>query len=228
MRPVASPPRPEQENAGVPEARAVGSKGVPRAEREQQILDAAVREFGRYGFAGAALSAVASATGVSKQLVLSYFGSKDRLYVACVQRAGTNLIDRIEQVIEAGQPPIRMAENTLAAIFTALESRPHDWNVIMDRTQPTAGAADEAARHIRSVIAGQAARGVATVADRGHLADPDDLSVLTDVWMNMVTALVNWWLRHPEQSAASMTRRSGRILAALTGTADNSTNSRDD
>lgn len=199
------------------ELRAVGSKGVPRAQREQQILDAATGEFGRNGFAGAALSAVAAATSVSKQLVISYFGSKDGLFIACVDRAGTNLIDRIENVLSAGESPIHMAEATLVAIFDALEPRPNDWNVIMDRTTPSGGAADEAARRIRTVIAGQAARGIETLADRRQLTDPDDMSALTDVWMNAVTALVNWWLRHPDQSATEMIRRSRRVLGAVTG-----------
>ncbi|MCP3811822.1 TetR/AcrR family transcriptional regulator, partial [Mycobacteriaceae bacterium Msp059] len=96
----------------------VGTKGVPRAQREQLILDAATEEFGQDGYAGAALSAVAARAGVSKPMVLSYFGSKDGLYVACVERAGANLIDRIEQVVAAGGAPLDMARDTLAAIFT--------------------------------------------------------------------------------------------------------------
>jgi hypothetical protein len=42
--------------------------------------------------------------------------------------------------------------------------------------------------------------------------------MLTDIWMNTVTAVVNWWLRHPDQSADEMTRRTQRILTAITGT----------
>ena len=197
----------------------MGSKGVPRAQREQQILDAATAEFGRYGYAGAALSAVATAAGVSKQLVLSYFGSKDGLFIACVKRAGDNLVDPIERVLSAGDSPIRTAANTLAAIFDALEPRPNDWNVINDRTPPAGGPAHEAARQVRLTIAGQAARGVSGLAEPASFTDPDDISVLTDLWMSAVTALVRWWLRHPEQTAAQMNERSGRILAVLSGIA---------
>ncbi len=195
--------------------RPVGTKGVPRPQREQLILDAATTEFGRFGYAGAALSAVAAHAGVSKPLVLSYFGSKDGLYIACVQRAGENLIERIEAVLAAGQPPARMAEATLAAIVDALAPRPHDWNVINDATPPAGGAAQDAAGRVRSAIAEQAARGVATLADLPPLTDPDDLSLLTDVWMGTVTACVNWWLRHPDETAAEMSERARRVLAAV-------------
>lgn len=204
------------------EARTVGTKGVPRAQREQQILDAATDEFGRKGYAGASLSSIAMRSGVSKPLVLSYFGSKDGLFVACVERAGTGLIDRIEQVLAAGEPPLRMAQQTLAAIFTGLQPRPHDWNVINDRTVPAGSAAHEAARRIRGTIAGQAGRGVAMLADLRGLDDPDDIAVLTDIWMNSVSAMVNWWLRHPGRTAEEMTVRSRRILGVLAGKAADS------
>jgi len=199
-------------------ARPVGTKGVPRAQREQLILDAATEEFGRYGYAGAALSTIASNAGVSKPLVLNYFGSKEGLYDACVQRAGANLIERIEQVLADPQHAGQMAQDTLAAIFAALQPRPHDWNVINDRTVPAGSAADEAARRVRSTIADQANRGVAMLADLKVLDDADDLSMLTDIWTSTVTAAVNWWLQHPDQSAEEMTRRTQRIVAAITGT----------
>ena len=110
---------------------------MPRAQREQLILDAATTEFGRFGYAGAALSAVAAQAGVSKPLVMGYFGSNDGLYIACVQRA---------------------AEDTLTAVFHALAPRPHDWNVINDRTPRAGGTAQEAARRVRTTI---------SVEDRG-------------------------------------------------------------
>ena len=197
-------------------SRPVGTKGVPRAQREQLILDAATIEFGRFGYAGATLSAVAAQAGVSKPLVLSYFGSKDGLYIACVQRAGMNLIDHIEAVHATGQPPGKMAEDTLTAIFHALAPRPHDWNVINDRTPLAGGTAQEAVRRVRVTISEQAARGVSALADLPHLTDPGDLSLMTDVWTSLVTACVNWWLRHPDETATQMSRRARRVLAAVT------------
>ena len=204
------------DNVRVSRSRQVGSKGVPRAQREQLILDAATVEFGRFGYAGPALSAGAAQAGVSEPLVLSYFGSKDGLYSASVQRAGANLIDHIEAVLTTRQSPPQMAEDTLTAIFQALAPRPHDWNVINDRTTPTGGTAHEAARRIGTTIADQAARGVAAFADLPHLTDADDVSLLTEVWMSTVTACINRWLRHPDETVAQMSRRSRRVLAAFT------------
>ena len=61
----------------------VGTKGVPRADREQQILDAAVAEFGGRDYTHASMAAIAQRAGISKPLVYEYFGSKE----GCTWRA---------------------------------------------------------------------------------------------------------------------------------------------
>ncbi|GAA2787811.1 TetR family transcriptional regulator [Kribbella solani] len=53
------------------------------AERsKQQLLDAAVIEFGAHGFSGARVSEIATRAGVNKQLISYYFGGKEGLYRA--------------------------------------------------------------------------------------------------------------------------------------------------
>ncbi|MGW7682846.1 TetR/AcrR family transcriptional regulator [Kribbella sp. NPDC054772] len=53
------------------------------AERsKQQLLDAAVVEFGARGFSGARVSEIAARAGVNKQLISYYFGGKEGLYRA--------------------------------------------------------------------------------------------------------------------------------------------------
>ena len=50
-----------------------------RAEKRQQILDAAVRVFARQGFHACRVSDIADAAGVAYGLVYHYFGSKDEV-----------------------------------------------------------------------------------------------------------------------------------------------------
>lgn len=188
---------------------------LPREERERLILDAAAEEFGRQGYGGASLGSIATLAGVSKALVLTYFGSKDELYGACAARAGQNLASRIETVITSELDLTAMAEATLAAIFDGLAARPQDWNVINDRTAPRGTEGAAAARQQRRVIAGQASRGVLALRQLAGM-EPDDLEILTAVWMNAVSAVVDWWLRHPDRSAAEMTERCTRVLTTLT------------
>ncbi|WP_280235690.1 TetR/AcrR family transcriptional regulator [Nocardia cyriacigeorgica] len=190
-----------------------GTKGVPRAERERQILDAATEEFGRFGYAGTSLAAVAARAGISKPMVLAYFSSKDGLFSACVRRAGDNLSAHIENAMTEGLSGLRLPAMVLTAVFAALEPRPNDWNVLWDRSLPDEGNAPAEAARVRTRLIEQASRGVAVVGEAGGRAvDPDDLAVLTEVWTGMVSSVVRWWLRHPEHSAAEMAARSLRII----------------
>jgi AcrR family transcriptional regulator len=57
------------------------------AERSrQQLLDAAVVEFGAHGFSGARVNEIAQRAGVNKQLISYYFGGKEGLYRAVADR----------------------------------------------------------------------------------------------------------------------------------------------
>jgi AcrR family transcriptional regulator len=193
-----------------------GTKGVPRAERERQILDVAIDEFGRRGYAKASIEAIASAAGISKPLIYGYFGAKSGLYVACVERAGAEFASAIEEVLAGTEPTLKLAEETLRAIFTVLEPRPHAWNMVFDRSVPEDSEAAAAAQRVIARILEQGSRGVSAVLAASGISDPLDLSALSDVWASAVTALVNWWLKHPEQTAEQMTQRSNRILGVLT------------
>ncbi|WP_100470821.1 TetR family transcriptional regulator [Mycobacteroides abscessus] len=193
-----------------------GTKGMPRAERERQILDAACQEFGRSGYVGMSLAAVAAAVGVSKPMVLAYFGSKEQLYIACVERAGATVGDHIEAAMTAAPPTLALPRAVLQAIFQALAPRPSDWLVIWDQTLPEGSEALAAARVARTRLAALAGQGVAAVGSAAtQLRDAQDIGVLTQGWMGMVGAMITWWIRHPEQSAEQMAERASRLIAII-------------
>ena len=193
-----------------------GTKGMPRREREQAILAAAADEFAIAGYAGAHVGAIAAAAEVSKALVLSYFGSKEGLYIACVQRAGGTLTAAIGAAMPELSAGTADGERVLDAIFTTLADRPADWPILYDRSVP-AGPARDAVRQQRTVLRGQAATGVGRALASAGLKDPDDLSAATLVWEHVGSALVQWWLHHPDESAADMTARARRVLTAASG-----------
>lgn len=193
-----------------------GTKGMPREQREQAILTAAAAEFAASGYAGAHMSVIAAGAEVSKALVLSYFGSKEDLYVACVERAGETLAAAIGNAIPVPSGGAADGERVLEAIFTTLAERPGDWPVLYDRSVP-AGRAREAARRQRTILRQQAAAGVSRALTAAGLDDPDDLSAATLVWEHIVSALVQWWRHHPDESATAMTARARRVLAAASG-----------
>ena len=191
----------------------VGTKGVPRADREQQILDAAVAEFAERGYAHASMAVIAGRAGISKPLVYEYFGSKEGLYLACLNRAGTHLVGRVADA-QSGTT-LQRAGDTLAAIFNALDGRRLDGAVIFDPTLPAGSAVRDAALGYQARLHRLAVEGTREVLGGYGLIDAEDNALTSYVWSAVVTAVVSWWLGHPGETAAAMTERCNRLIAVL-------------
>ncbi|MCD0449217.1 TetR/AcrR family transcriptional regulator [Actinocorallia sp. API 0066] len=190
-----------------------GTKGVPREERERQILDIATVEFGSRGYAYASLSGIAATAGVSKPLIYTYFGSRDGLHAACVHRAGTRLV---EAVAAAQRVPgvANRALATLSAIFHALDGDTENWKLIYDSTLPPESDAHAVARTYQNALNTMGSEGVAA-ALAATTTDPTDHSLLLALWFNTITTTITWWTTHPTETPESMTTRSRRFLTAL-------------
>ena len=84
------------------------------------ILDAAEEEFAKYGLSGARTDAIAARTGVTKAMIYYYFTSKEALYQAVLERAFSDRIKEVEQVVQECKCP---ADAQLHAYFRACFSR---------------------------------------------------------------------------------------------------------
>jgi AcrR family transcriptional regulator len=66
-----------------------------RAERREQILDAATRAFARAGFTATSLDDVAEEAGITRVLLYRHFDSKADLYRAVLDRACARLVGSV-------------------------------------------------------------------------------------------------------------------------------------
>jgi TetR/AcrR family transcriptional regulator len=83
---------------------------LPKQESRETILSAARAEFAARGFAGARVDRIARASGLNKQLIYYYFGSKQALYSAATSVPPSpatlaspdpaTAADRIRQVVD--------------------------------------------------------------------------------------------------------------------------------
>lgn len=192
--------------------RSTGTKGVPRAEREQQILAAAFAEFGERGYGGGSVDRIAAAVGVSRGMVHAYFATKDGLYRACLDQAGEVLVEAVAAA-QGASDPVRRALDTIRAILGALEERPHAWAVLYDATLPP--PLDDAARHYHRQLVRLGATGVEEMLVAAGDTDPTDVRLFTHLWLDTVDSVVRWWLKHPEQSADEVCARVARVLTLL-------------
>ena len=82
-----------------------GTKRIPRAIREQQMLDSAISVFADLGYRSASMDTIARDAGVSKPMLYLYYGSKEELFSACVTRESGRLIDQLTTAAVAGSGP---------------------------------------------------------------------------------------------------------------------------
>lgn len=191
-----------------------GTKGVPRQQREEEILDAASVEFAERGYAGGSVRRIAEAVGVSRAMVHAYYATKDVLYEACVHRAGRPLVSAVSAAQTASDPWQR-ALDTLEAFLVALDGHRHDWSLIFDRTlDPSSGPA-RAGRPYRRELARLGVVGASEVLADSGVHDPADADLLGRVWLAVVDTMIGWWVRHPEETPEDAVARFERIAAVL-------------
>src|SRR5437763_9703003 len=91
------------------------------------MLEAGEGIFGARGFRSASMDGIAQASGITKALLYQYFGSKEGLYEACVERARGRLFERLERKAGAakrGRARIRAVVN---GYFAYLDEQRGSW-----------------------------------------------------------------------------------------------------
>jgi TetR/AcrR family transcriptional regulator len=92
--------------------------------RRRRLLAEAIRLFGRHGFEGTSLDAVASAAGVRKQTLLYYFPSKVDLLRACVQETSERVALALTEALEEETSGSGKAEAVVRTVFRLAEEWP--------------------------------------------------------------------------------------------------------
>ena len=143
--------------------------------------------------------------GISKPLIYNYFGSKDGLYEACLDRGGALLADEIERIARGDAVGIERGLRTLDGMFTLLERQRYLWRLFFDTTAPSDGL-DRRGRRPPTPTASTSSRdeGVAELMALAGNRDDLDVSAMTAVWLGIVDSLMNWWLEHPDETAEQM------------------------
>lgn len=172
------------------------ARRLPRAEREQQMLDAAYALFAERGYPAVAMDDVAAAVGVTKPLLYTYWGNKERLFLACMERSADALFAAVLGAIGAERDPAAAARAGVRAFFGFVEVDPGAWRIVFDATLPGDGA-------IAARVAEERARITGLVTDafldqipaRSRERARTDVEALSHAILGAAEALARWWLR---------------------------------
>ena len=94
------------------------SKIVRNAEASRaKILEAARIEFVSYGLSGGRVDRIAEASGVNKNLIYHYFGSKDAVYLEVLERIYADLRARQQDENLRNLPPVEGMKRLVSSTF---------------------------------------------------------------------------------------------------------------
>jgi AcrR family transcriptional regulator len=170
---------------------------MPRERREQLILDVAGGVFAREGYHAASMDEIAELAGVSKPMLYAYFGSKEGLYLAYIERAGGELVERLVNATPRDRKPASVLRARIGEFLSFVEEHGDGWRVLFGEVGSTRLFAERVAQ-IRGRIADQIRRMVqeGVVACPGYPAPAAD--AIAHALVGAGESLANWWLEHPD------------------------------
>jgi AcrR family transcriptional regulator len=118
------------------------SPRLPRAERREQILDAALRLLAERGFGALTMEGVAREADIAKTVVYDTFGGMDGLLQELFQREQERALADVAAAVPAdpsAAPPLELLVEGLTALLEAVRRHPDRWRLILlpaDGTPP--------------------------------------------------------------------------------------------
>jgi AcrR family transcriptional regulator len=159
---------------------------MPRAEREEEMLQAAGQAFAAHGFHAASMDAIAEAAGISKPMLYNYFGSKQALYVAYVERSGRGLMTSMREADSRSAPPAQRLHAGILAFLTYAEEHASGWTVLHRESLTQGGPLAAELAELRERVTHM----LVTV-----FHDP----AFAHAFAGASESLAGWWLEHPRE-----------------------------
>jgi len=106
------------------------TKRIPRAIREQQMLDSAIRVFADLGYRSASMDTIARDANISKPMLYLYYGSKEELFSACVARESGRLIEGLTSAATGSDGPRDSLESVVQAFLEFVDANADSWTVV--------------------------------------------------------------------------------------------------
>jgi AcrR family transcriptional regulator len=187
------------EEAAIPAA--PPRRRLTSASRREQLLDVALREFGRRGFHLTQMEHVATAAAVSKGLLYQHFASKEDLFSAVTGQVVDVLSQRLHEATRAEDPSLVRVRVLVEVLFTHATDHPDAWALIVRHldtpevgTELT-GLRDEIGGIVHDLLLINRRRDPARLA----AAEPT-VRLLAPLVTGGILTLISWWLDHPDVS----------------------------
>ena len=167
---------------------------VPRAVREQEMLNVAGAAFAQRGYDAVSMQDIAVRCGISKPMVYAYFGSKEGIYLACIERARHDLYDSVLRAVgQSDKPDERLWLGTLA-FFGWVEQNEESYRVLYGPGSVHGEAIAAALSRLRS----DQAKLIEQLLAESVAARPGDLEATAHALIGAAESLAAWWIGSDE------------------------------
>src|SRR6195952_640298 len=175
---------------------------LSRDERMEQTLGVAHALFAERGYAEVTMEEIAAAVGVTKPLLYNYSGNKERLYIACMERAGDSLTKTVGEAIAGTASPGDALGASVRAFFDFLDSDRAAWAVLFDETLPVAGEVADRVASYRDQIKALVSETLPPQPPAARRpAARVEIEALSAALLGAAEALARWWLASQAISA---------------------------
>lgn len=170
---------------------------MPRAEREALMLDVAESTFGELGYQATSMDEIAARVGVSKPMLYHYYGSKERLFLACLRRARGGMRDAILAGFGSAEAPAGQLYNALVSWFRFIEDNPTMSALFVDEGLLEFGAAAAEIEEIRAEHTELIGALIALHSPPGREPDPLEIEIVAAAISGVGERLTRWRTRNP-------------------------------
>lgn len=164
------------------------------------MLDAATEVFSECGYHAASMDEIAARVSVTKPMLYAYFGSKEGLYAATIQRAGNHLVKLVTGLMAESDPSRRLDAGT-DAFMNFVFSQRAAWAVVYNERMGPDSIVDVS--EYRQKIVDFVARTLIEYGaqQRGAQPNPDSATMAAAMpfaigMIGSFEALLRWWSKY--------------------------------
>jgi AcrR family transcriptional regulator len=181
---------------------------MPRAVREAQMVAAAERLFSERGYHGVSMDEIATASGITKPMLYDYFGSKEGLFLACVERARGRLFEEIASAVRGADEAEAALRAGVEAFLAFAHEQRETWTVLFGE----GGRFNETAAAIRAEQAGLIAQLLRELPGWEREPDAEELDALAHIFVGAAEAIAFWAVDRP---GVTLDRVADHLMAVL-------------
>jgi AcrR family transcriptional regulator len=187
------------------------AKRLPRAVREEQIVDAAIRVFSEHGYHAASMDEISEVAGISKPMIYAYLGHKEDLFTTCIQREATRLLEAVVATAAPGLAPDVQLWRGLESFFQFVGGNREAWRVLHKQAGALGGSFAKEFEAIRTRAIALIATLLLNSNDRSAMSARRGDS-LAAALLGAAESMADWWIDNPEDSYQTLAVRLMNLL----------------